>query len=85
MNQPEYILEDGTRVVTHDRLGSTDGMGIGHGGDVYWVRHDDGEIAAYCFDEFELAPDPPTLGDLALDALRGGHEHLHQPPHREGA
>lgn len=25
----------------------------GHGGDVWWVRHDDGQIGAYVFDEFE--------------------------------
>lgn len=74
MNQPKYLLDNGTRVVTHDKLGSADGMSAGprysprrasapgviagvvggHGGDVYWVRHDDGETAAYCFDEFEL-------------------------------
>lgn len=27
----------------------------GHGGDVYWVQHDGGEAAVYCFSEFELA------------------------------
>jgi hypothetical protein len=25
----------------------------GHGGDVWWVRHHDGNIGAYVFDEFE--------------------------------
>lgn len=74
MKEPEYILPNGTRVVTHEYLGSTGGMlvaqkfldarrpsalgliwGIvgGHGGDVYWVKHDDGTGAAYMFDEFE--------------------------------
>lgn len=27
----------------------------GHGGDVWWVKHDSGEVAAYCFDEFQPA------------------------------
>lgn len=75
MEQPIYILEDGTRVVTHAKLGSTKGMfakpetlaarrtsasGVisgaipGYGGDVYWVTHDDGQAAPYCFTEFEL-------------------------------
>lgn len=27
----------------------------GHGGDVWWVRHEDGEIGAYVFNEFEKA------------------------------
>lgn len=33
----------------------------GHGGDVYWVEHDakPGEIAAYCWSEFDLIPPPP--------------------------
>lgn len=25
----------------------------GHGGDVWWIEHDDGSVAAYCFTEFE--------------------------------
>ena len=25
----------------------------GHGGDVWWIKHDDGQIGAYVFDEFE--------------------------------
>jgi hypothetical protein len=75
VKEPEYILRNGTRVVTHDRLGGTGGIFVaqkflearrpsalgliwgvvgGHGGDVYWVKHDDGTGAAYMFDEFEL-------------------------------
>ncbi len=75
MEQPKYLLKHGTRIKTHERLGSTAGMLIkqtyldqrepnstgyiagivgGHGGDVYWVQHDNGKQAAYCFDEFEL-------------------------------
>ena len=27
----------------------------GHGGDVWWVRHDDGTTGVYVFDEFDLA------------------------------
>ena len=26
---------------------------VGHGGDVWWVRQDDGQVAAYSFDEME--------------------------------
>ena len=25
----------------------------GHGGDLWWIRHDDGTVGAYVFDEFE--------------------------------
>lgn len=27
----------------------------GHGGDVWWVKHEDGDVAPYCFTEFEAA------------------------------
>ena len=27
----------------------------GHGGDVWWVEHDDGKVGAYCFNEFKPA------------------------------
>ena len=26
----------------------------GHGGDVWWVKHDDGNVGAYVFDELEM-------------------------------
>lgn len=26
----------------------------GHGGDVWWIRHNDGAVGAYVFNEFEL-------------------------------
>lgn len=32
------------------------GFVAGHGGDVYWARHDDGTVAPYSWTEFELAP-----------------------------
>lgn len=35
-------------------FGVVGGFVPGHGGDVYWVRHDDGEVAVYGFWEFEL-------------------------------
>lgn len=67
MEQPEYILEAGTRVKTHEALkhnlpgvrrtnvaGSINGVVGGMGGDVYWVEHEDSTRGAYCFDEFEL-------------------------------
>jgi hypothetical protein len=88
MNQPTYILKNGTRVRMHDRLGPTGGMFVpqgfidarrpatlgviagvvmGHGGDVYWVRHIDGTMAPYCFDEFEL--DAGMDDDSELDQI----------------
>src|SRR4051812_44052293 len=39
---------------TAGATGKIVGVVGGHGGDVYWVQHDDGKKAAYCFDEFEL-------------------------------
>lgn len=33
--------------------GTVIGYVPGHGGDVWWVKHDDGQIGAYVFDEFE--------------------------------
>jgi len=62
MEEPKHILVPGTRIVTHDVLGSIAGMLVkpqhlenrrfntpgviggwvpGHGGDVYWVSHED--------------------------------------------
>jgi hypothetical protein len=35
--------------------GVVEGCVPGHGGDVYWVRHEGDDVAAtYCFTEFEL-------------------------------
>lgn len=34
--------------------GTIKGWVTGHGGDVYWVQHDDGTVAAYGWMEFEL-------------------------------
>ena len=77
MNEPEFILLNGTRIETHEVLGSTGGLMVrgdyvtnrkpsaigiirgvvpGHGGDAYWVTHDYGDVAVYCFREFELVP-----------------------------
>lgn len=33
--------------------------GHGHGGDVYWVVHDDDTVAVYGWEEFELVAAPP--------------------------
>ena len=35
--------------------GEVAGFVPGHGGDVYWVRHEDGQVAVYGWWEFELA------------------------------
>jgi hypothetical protein len=78
MNEPEYVLKNGTKVQVHDTLNPPVGMLIkedilarrtpgvrgqvcgyvpGHGGDVYWVRHDGEEDtgSAYGWWEFELS------------------------------
>lgn len=36
-----------------DAPGVVKGYVPGHGGDVWWVEHDDGAIGAYCFTEME--------------------------------
>lgn len=85
MNQPEYILKNDTKIVTHRTLDSTQGLCVssqyiaarksgakatifgvvgGHGGDVYWARHEDGSEAVYCFTEFEF--DTPEKSDAPL-------------------
>jgi len=33
--------------------GTVQGYVPGHGGDVWWVRHDDGSVAAYCYTELK--------------------------------
>ena len=35
-----------------NKEGTVSGYVPGHGGDVYWVKHDDGTTGAYVFDEF---------------------------------
>jgi hypothetical protein len=92
MDQPEYILTNGTCIKVDDPLGAPNGLLIkqeildrrtpgvtgqvcgivgGHGGDVYWVRHDGVEDtgSAYGWWEFELVQptpktEPPTRYDL---------------------
>lgn len=96
MKQPEYILEKGTKIRTHETLGSTVGLGVhvghirarrsnvqgtitgvvgGHGGDVYFVRHEApfsfGWVeAAYSFQEFELDTGEPEAVDGSADRPR---------------
>ena len=67
-----------------DKPGKITGVVPGHGGDVYWVQHEEviGTVpAAYCFSEFELVvpewvvPEPvrPTAWEhLTEDAPLGG-------------
>lgn len=33
--------------------GTVIGYVSGHGGDIWWIKHDNGQIGAYVFDEFE--------------------------------
>ena len=78
MKQPEFVLEEGVKVITHahcseavgttgmlvhqrhlkarrgNTKGTIQGWIPGHGGDVYWVAHEDKTVGAYCFAEFEL-------------------------------
>lgn len=35
----------------------------GHGGDIYWAKHDDGSIAVYGWSEFDLASPPQGKGE----------------------
>lgn len=89
MNEPEYILDRGTKIVTDKTLGSTAGILVkdeylanrrpsakgtilgfvpGHGGDIYWVQHEDESIAAYGWMEFDYDPDIPTVWER-LDTM----------------
>ena len=36
-------------------LGTIKGYVPGHGGDVYYVEHEPGDVAVYCYTEFEYA------------------------------
>lgn len=61
-------------------VGVVVGVVGGHGGDVWWVRHDDGMFAPYCFDEFEEVPMQTTtpeacaaLVSLVTEALPEKH------------
>lgn len=42
------------------------GWVAGHGGDVYWVEHEDGTVGAYCWSEFEFAPEEAAVRDVML-------------------
>jgi len=44
--------------------GTMRGWVPGHGGDVWWVEHEDGSVAAYCFDELEFTKEEQTLRDV---------------------
>ncbi len=43
------LRKDGAKGVIHGVVG-------GHGGDVYWVKHEDGSVAPYGWWEMELVP-----------------------------
>ena len=36
-----------------NKIGTVMGLVAGHGGDVWWVKHEDGTVSAYMFTEFE--------------------------------
>ena len=55
--------------------GTVSGYVPGHGGDVWWVKHDDSEdIGAYCFTELESAVMPNDRGQ----ACRPGPRNMKQ-------
>ena len=63
------IVERHLNARKSNALGMIDGYVTGHGGDVYFVRHAEGDVrsepcpvAAYSFTEFELA-EPPARAD----------------------
>jgi len=41
--------------------GTVQGFVPGHGGDVWWVQHDTGEVAPYSFDEIDPEDDAPFV------------------------
>lgn len=46
--QPKYLAARRS-----GKRGTVKGFVAGHGGDVWWVEHEDGTVGAYCFTEFE--------------------------------
>lgn len=42
----------------------------GHGGDVWWCKHENGDIAPYCWSELEYS-DPPELPKLTRQIFMG--------------
>jgi len=68
---------EGYMVVDHHlkcrREGATGRLGWyvpGHGGDVWWVAHDDGTTGAYAYDEFDPIVEEKTV-DKDASVLRG--------------
>ena len=67
---------EGYMVVDHHlkcrREGATGRLGWyvpGHGGDVWWVAHDDGTTGAYAYDEFDPIEEEKPIKDTSV--LRG--------------
>lgn len=48
-----FVKKEHLDVRTIGVKGTVVGYVPGHGGDVWWVKHDDGNVGAYVFDEFE--------------------------------
>lgn len=44
--------------------GTVRGWVPGHGGDVWWVEHEDGTVGAYCFNELEFTPEEQAVRDV---------------------
>jgi hypothetical protein len=41
----------------------------GHGGDVWWVKHEDGQVAPYVFNEFELAEQETVKNGVNMEGM----------------
>ncbi len=59
---PQYRLD----LRRPNALGTVRGWVGGHGGDVWWVMHEDLSVAPYMFSEFELEPKPISRQVFAL-------------------
>lgn len=49
---------------TAGKVGTVEGYVPGHGGDVWWVRHDDDTVAPYTFDEFDEVTIPEHVREI---------------------
>lgn len=49
-----FVKEEYLKVRKIGKTGEVVNRVASHGGDVWWVKHENGEVGAYCYDEFEL-------------------------------
>jgi len=48
-----FIKNKHLEVRKENIIGTIKNYVCGHGGDVWWIEHDNGDVGAYCFTEFE--------------------------------